>query len=186
MGDDDHRQPRPRSKVIREPRHHLDIEMVGRLVEEQQVEVGDKCSGELHAPALTARHGPQPPREQILVESAEQAVEDLADRRIAGPLVHILARHDVLRHGHLRVETLRLRDGADVHPRVDRHPPGVRRHQPGHECKQRALARAIATDDRDALGLAHAEGHVIQQWALAIGLRHAIEVDKIATGHAAP
>ena len=120
MRDDDDREPRPRREMVCEPRDDLDVEMVSRLVEQQQVEVGDESSRQLHPASLATRHRAHPPGEERLVETAEQSVEDLANRRIAGPLVHVLPRHDVLRHGHLRIEGFRLRHGTDVHARVDR------------------------------------------------------------------
>ena len=95
--------------------------------------------------------------QERLVEAAEQAVEDLANRRVTRPLMHVLPRHDVLRDAHLRIEGLRLGDGPHVDAGVDGDPTGVRRFQSCHEVEQGALARAIATHHGDALALTDAE-----------------------------
>ena len=115
VGDDDDRESRTRREVIGKPRHHFDVEVVGRLVEQEQVEVGDEGTGELDPPALPAGHLAELAIEQGFFKTPEQPVEDLANRGVARPLVHILAGHDVLRHGHLGIEGLGLRDRADVY-----------------------------------------------------------------------
>ena len=54
MGDDKQAQARARLEVRGKPGDDLDIEMVGRLVEQQDVKVGDQQPREIHATALTA------------------------------------------------------------------------------------------------------------------------------------
>ena len=54
MGDDKQAQARARLEVRGKPGDDLDIEMVGRLVEQQDVKVSDQQPREIHATALTA------------------------------------------------------------------------------------------------------------------------------------
>ena len=108
MRDDDDRQARARSEMLRQPGHHLDVQMVGRLIQQEEIQVSHEGAGELHTPTLTAGHRAQTSIQQRLVKAAEQPVKDLADRRVTRPLVHVLTGYDVLRHRDVRVEGFRL------------------------------------------------------------------------------
>ena len=91
--------------------------MVGRLVEHEQVGVVDEQARERDAAPLAAGHRADDGVEPVVyadgVDAAEQAVEDVADARVAGPLVlGAVADHDVAQ-GRRGVEVVALREHAD-------------------------------------------------------------------------
>ena len=54
----DHQQPSPvRAEKVHQPRLGVEIEVVGRLVEQQGVRLGEQNARQLHTPPLSARHG---------------------------------------------------------------------------------------------------------------------------------
>ncbi|SKY48729.1 30S ribosomal protein S5 [Mycobacteroides abscessus subsp. abscessus] len=93
VGDDDERAA-SRNEVLGKPLHAFDVEVVGRLVEDQDVGVGDQRG---------RQRDPSPlPAGQFVDASIEKAVdtdsrEDAAHSRIARPLVdfYIVANDDV-------------------------------------------------------------------------------------------
>ncbi len=157
MGDDDEREAWPIAQVVGKPGDHFDIEVVGGFVEQQQIGVCDEGPRELDSSPLTTGEVAEGAAEGGLVEAAEETVKDLADARLGGPLVDVKAGHHVVRDGYRRVELLGLGDRRDMDIGTERHAPGVGRLESGHDGEQRALARAIAPNDRDALALANAK-----------------------------
>ncbi len=67
VGDDEKGAP-VAGEVLDEPALGVDVEVVGRLVEEQDVGVGEEDAGELDAPALAARHRRHRPVEVVHAE----------------------------------------------------------------------------------------------------------------------
>ena len=83
MGDDD-QGGRQLGHVLRQPRDRLDVEVVGRLVEHDQVVVTEQQRRERAAPALAAGEPGDGPVER---DAGEQHLDDLAGARVRGPLV---------------------------------------------------------------------------------------------------
>ena len=83
VGDDEQRAA-PRREVAREPVDALDVEVVGRLVEQQQLGAVEQQPRERDAAALAARQRRdrrvEPLREAAQPDAAEQAVEHVAER----------------------------------------------------------------------------------------------------------
>ena len=69
-------------EIVLEPQARLEIEMVGRLVQEQQVGLGEQHGGERHAHAPAAGEAGQRPLLRRLVEA--EAGEDRARPRRRG------------------------------------------------------------------------------------------------------
>ena len=91
VGDDDEAGVRAREgsrEVLGQPGDALDVEVVGRLVEEQQVGRGDEQRGQRDPAALAPRERPdgrREPADDRGVEPAEQPDEDVADPRVGRP-----------------------------------------------------------------------------------------------------
>ena len=96
MGHDQHRAA-PRGEVMSEPVDAFDVEMVGRLVQQQQLGRVEQQARQRDAAALAAGEAGDRRvdalREERQRDAAEQPVEDAAERAVAGPFV-IGARAD--------------------------------------------------------------------------------------------
>ena len=138
VGDDDERLPAA-GQVRGEPADALDVEVVGRLVEDQQVGPGDQGGGERDPAALAAG---QPRGRRVQPDPGQaEAVQHRTHRGVAGPLVHraVAGEH---RLAHRRARRLgALVDVPDPQPAGGRHPAGVRLLEPGEQPQQRASCR---------------------------------------------
>ena len=152
VGHDEHR-PAARGEVAREPVDALDVEVVGRLVEQQQLGGVEQQPRERDAPPLAARQrrdrGVEPGGEAAQRDAAEQAVEHAAKRGVAGPLV-VGARADELvadRAGGRRARrpgpSSARSSAADARDRA-----GVGLLAAGDQAQQRRLAVAVAARRR--------------------------------------
>ena len=149
-----HEQQRARELEhhILEPGDGLDVQMIGRLVEQQEVGLRDERASEHDAPPPAAR---QRPERRIAVEL--QPRDDLI--RLQSGLPIALEAHlgglagDHLAHGfaarrrHLLGEARRL--GAGTNPKF----AAVGRDLAGNDLEQRGLALAVAPEHADSLAL---------------------------------
>ena len=168
-------------EVVREPCHRLDVEVVGRLVEHEQVGITDEKVREGGTPPLTARHRADHGVEAVGVPlrgvSAEQTTEHVAHARVAEPLVLGAVPHD---HVAQRVgirQVVALREDTDREAAETNHTSGVDRLEPGEDADQRGLAATVATDDAHAGPFGHAESHIAKEGARAKGLADSLERD---------
>ena len=110
MGDDDQAAIRPRPgphEVVGEPGDTFDVEMVGRLVQEEQVGLGHQGRGQCHPATLAAGHRAHPRIQApdgggLMI--AKQARQDIANPGLAGPIVFGPLAEDDLAHGRCRVK----------------------------------------------------------------------------------
>ena len=126
----------------------IDVEIVGRLVEQQHVGAGLQHLGQMHAVALAARQ-----RADLLLLVGALEVE----RRAIAARVHLalaeqdqlVAAGDFLPHVLLAVERVaRLVDIAEMHALADRDGALVRRLLLGDHPEQRGLAGAVRRRSR--------------------------------------
>ncbi len=157
MGDDDEAGAGAGERggeVLGEPGDALDVEVVGRLVEEQQVGSGDEEGGEGHpAPLSAGERADRRPQaaDHRRVETAEQPGEDVADAGVGRPLVlREVAEHGLV-HGGRGIEGVVLAE--DPHPQAARarDPSVVDGPRSREHAQQRRLAAAVAADDPDAV-----------------------------------
>ena len=100
-----------REQVFREPGDSLDVKMVGRLVQDEQICLLYKGSCERDAATLTAR---QPHHRRVQAERGQaEPAQDLAHSGIAGPFVHGRVADDDVAHGRARRQRAALGDGRD-------------------------------------------------------------------------
>ena len=118
MGDH-HQRRRTTDQVLGQPGHRLDVEVVGRLVEDQQVVVGQQQPGQRAAAALAAG---EPVHLAVEGDAGQQHLDDLAHARVRGPLVVLRAAEHHLAHGVGVVEQVALVEVADVQAAVAARP----------------------------------------------------------------
>ena len=162
--------------VLGEPGDRLDVEVVGRLVEHDQVVVAQQQGGQRAAAALAAG---QPDHRAVEGHAGEQHLDDLAGARVGGPLVVGHAAEHRLADGVGVVELVALLEVADEQPALLRDAAAVRLLEAGEHPEQRRLAVAVAADDADPLAHGDAERDVVQQHPDAVRLRDPLEVQEV-------
>ncbi len=149
------------AQVLGEPGDALDVEVVGGLVEDDQVLLVDEQLGERDPASLAAGEraddGVQALREAGQVESAEQSGEHVADLGVPGPLVVGQVPDDLVADGRLGVERVVLGEHSEAQPAGVGDPAGVGLLQLGQHPDQGRLAVAVASDHADAVALGDAE-----------------------------
>ena len=141
-------------EVVGQPGDALDVEVVGRLVEQEHVGVGDEQPGQGQPAALAAGQRPDDrvePARPRGVDAAEQPGEHVADAGVTGPHVLGEVTDDRLAHGPGRVERVDLAEQADGDPAGAGDPAGVDRLLAREHPQQGRLAATVAPDDADAL-----------------------------------
>ncbi|CAB4940787.1 unannotated protein [freshwater metagenome] len=185
VGDDDHRAA-PLREEPGEPGHALDVEVVRRLVEQQQVGGVQQQLRQGDAAALAARERPDDGVEALgeapQLDAAEQALQDGAERLVARPLVVGAVPDQLLADRLLGVQGVALADERQVEVADAGNGAGVGLLEPGDEAHECRLAVAVAPDDADAVAGLDAEGDVGQDAAAGVALVDRLEVDEVLRG----
>lgn len=176
-------------QVSGEPGDALDVEVVGGLVQDDQVGLADEQLGQGDAAALAAGEraddGLQALREAGQVQAAEEAGEDVADLGVARPLVVGEVADDLLADGGGRVQRVVLGEDAEPQPAAVGDASGVGLLQLGEHPDEGGLAVAVAADDADPVALGDPERHPVEQGTGAVDLADGLDVDQI-DGHFTP
>ena len=160
---------------LREALAAVDVEMVGRLVEDQQVRgvVDGEAEGEPRL--LAARH---------LADLGVGLVARKADLgRFAAHLRFVRGRHqpaDVIAGRAVEVEILHVMLGeeADLHLLGLVHPALARLQAVGQQLREGRLAVAVRSKQRDPVVRIDAKRQAVQDGAVAIAGRHPVERDQ--------
>ena len=147
---------------VLEPGDGLDVQMIGRLVEQQEVGFGDQRAPKHHAPAPTAGQGAH---ERVALQL--QPRYHLIDLQLGLPIAvmpgGVDAAHDHVENGliaggrHLLSETRHF--GSRSHPDL----AAIRDDGAGNQPQQRGLAFPVPTKQADTLTLADLQGDIVQQ-----------------------
>ena len=189
MGDDDEPGAGPGvhpGEVLGEPRDPLDVEVVGGLVEQQQVGRGDEqgregdpaplATGERpHEGTQSAHHG--------CVEATEEPGQHVADPGVRGPLVLGEVTEHRLGHGAPGIEGVVLGEQARGQAAGARHPAVVDGEVAGQHPHQGGLAAPVAPDDADPVPAADAQRDGVEHLRGAERERRALHGDEV--GHRA-
>src|SRR5699024_9149991 len=167
-----------RQQMVREPTDTLDVQVVGRFVENYQIEVADQRSGKCHPPSLAAGQGRCRGLETEIIDT--ESGHDRADPRIPRPLVvgiEVPQYRITDRATAAEIGTLR----HNGHPQVTHptHPTGVRLRDTGKDLEQGRLTTTVQSDHADPCSRTDAQRHAVQQRAYAIGLAHLLQVDQV-------
>ena len=185
MADDDQRAA-PVLEEIRQPDRRLDIEMVGWLVEQQQVGVGEQRRGQRHPHPPAAGQGAA--GAVLLLGAEPEAGQDRRRPRgrgmgfdLAEPLMYLgepvgigmgfqfrfergalgIGLQHGLDEGPLAVGRF-LRDGGEAAAGLDRDRAGFRRYFAQDESEQGRLSGAIAADETHALAVGNRDGGILE------------------------
>ncbi len=177
VGDDEQR-PAASAQVLGQPVDSLYIEVVGRLVQHQQVgaldRIGDQQGAQGSAPPLAARHD-----RQLRVEPVPQPqpVEHLAGGGVACPLVLGQAGKQQLTDRRVRQRVV-LRQQRDADSGTRRDASRIGRFLPGDNPRKSALTGAVSADDTDTIAVVDPQRHPVQKQRGAPGSRDGVEGDK--------
>ena len=133
--------------------------MVGGLVEHEHVVVADQQARKVHATALTAR---KLAHRALPGHIANETGEDLARTRTRRPLILGRVAHDGMMHGIGVDKLVLLAEQTDRGAAAMRHAAIVGLQRAGEHAQQRRLAVAVFTNNTNAVALAHAERHAIE------------------------
>ena len=155
----------------------VDVEVVGRFVEQQQVAALAQQLGQVDAVAFAARERPDL---ALLLAALEVEPRHVGARR------HRLAAHrqlveavgDLVEHGLVRIERVAaLIDIADLHRLAEPQRAGVGLLLTGDQPEQRRLAGAVRADDADDAAARQRERQVVEQHRVAVGLAQVARLD---------
>ncbi len=149
VADDDERAAEA-GEVLLEALDGRQVEVVGRLVEQQHVGLADQRAGERRAARLAAGERGDAAR-RVDPQALEQALGAVAAE------LGVLARRQAglrrRKRGRVGREVRLLRQVGDGRARLQEALAGVELDQPGERLEQRRLARAVAADEADPLAL---------------------------------
>ena len=194
---DEHRAPvllDEEADHLPEGRHAGRVEPVRRLVEDQELGIGEQAPGD--AEALSHPHRVSLDL-AVCVRGEPDALEGAVDVGVrvaaqeAGPYLEVAAT------GEVRIEPRLLDDASDAAERdvglagdavpanVDRPARGAREAE--HAPDERRLARAVRPEPAEAAAARHVDRDVAHRDLRAEALRHALEADdRLAVAHAGP
>ncbi len=146
-------------EMPRQPGDRGHVEVVGGLVEHEDVVGAGQHARDVDTPALASR---ELAHLALHVERAHQVVDNVADARVRCP--HVLRRvaEDALRHRGRRVEGVVLPQHLDGQLVALEHAAVVGFERLRQHSQERRLAVAVAPHDADARALVHAQGHPVE------------------------
>ena len=175
----------PCRQVVSEPCHPFDIKMVGRLVQEQQVVVGDQKRSERQTATLTTRERTHDRLQAAKIwgfDAAEESLQNLANARVTGPDVLRQLAQRCPADGRLGIEGVDLAEHADGQRPDPGDAPFIDGLESGQDPEKGGLATTIAPDDAHTGVAADAERHAIKDAGGAEGQRGALDRHEICHG----
>ncbi len=142
-----------------QPGDALDVQMVGRLVERDDVPFADQQSGQLHPAALAA--GQRGDR-RLPGDVGDQPRDHIADPRVTGPLVFGRIADERVAHAAIRVQGVGLAQRTDPQPAALGDPAGIGPLLAGEQPQQAGFAVAVSPDDADARAVVDPDGDRIE------------------------
>ena len=152
--------PLESAQRLLQPSHHLAVQMVGGLVQDQHVGGMDQSRRQSHPLALASGQGADL---GLKVGDAQPGQNCLALVLLQGPELRRMVEKDLLQHRgpvlHLRI----LGQIGDLHIGVPGQGALIGLLHPGQNLEQCALSSAVDSDDTDLLALLQIEGHIMEQ-----------------------
>ena len=153
------------AQIILKPQERFEVEMVRRLVEQQQVGFLREQPREVRAHDPAAGHFS---RRAMMVRQLEtEAVENLLGLGDELAVVFVLVRHGDFENRFIAGRFAFLRQIADARAADERHVARVRLLLAEDDFEQRGFARAVRPDDGDAFAGLERERNVVKQFASA-------------------
>ena len=160
VGDEQQRALTGRPTVLQmfgEPvdRHH--VQVVGGLVERENVPILEQQACQVGAAALSAGQGTNL---RVQTDAAEQRLHDFARSGLGRPLVVLAPFERGLTHGGIVIKRVTLVKHAECQSVAHGHAPGIRFLRAFEQVQQRGFAVAVLADDADAVALENALRHI--------------------------
>src|SRR5262245_65759394 len=174
---DDDRAAREGQEGVLECAQRVDVEVVGRLVEQQEIAAALEHDRKVHAIALAAREVADA---LLLIGALEVERGDIGARRdlAVAELDLILAVGDLLPDGLRRIEGVTaLVDVRQLDRVADAQRPAVGLFLAGDHAEQRRLAGPVRPDDADDAAARQVEGQIVAQEAIAVALSEPLGPD---------
>ncbi len=146
-------------EVAGQPGDRLDVEVVGRLVEEEDVVVASEQGRQRHPASLPAR---QRAHRAVPRQVGDQAGQHVADLRVTGPLVLRAVADDGGPDGERRVQDVTLLEHAEPDTAAHGHAARVRPEPAREQAQEGRLAVTVAPDDADPIAFGDADGHGVE------------------------
>ena len=159
----------PAGEMTRQPVDRLDVEVVGRLVEQQHVEVARATPAPARPGVARHRTGRRPSG-----PGRARPTGARRSRRASGSAAHSCSARSPMTTAPIVADSSRvvvLADERPAQPAVVRHPPGIRRLEPREDRAAGRLAVTVASDDADPIAVLDPEADVGQQRPDSVGLR---------------
>jgi hypothetical protein len=184
VGDEEQRDAGSRGRHLLEPADRLDVEVVGRLVEQQQVGLGGEGAGEQRRIRLTDL------LDALLQRPTACGIEGVLNVKQFRQQTLVAAHLQLPAEGVVVAERLPLRTEAAGHHLKDRpaqflrhvlrqtrhlqpllaiDDTGIRRHLARHQGEQGRLAGAVAPQQADAFSPFHLQADPVEQGGAAEG-----------------
>ena len=165
-----------RAQVLGQPVHGFDVQVVGRLVEHEQVVPAEHQRDQRRAAPLATA---EPADRAVQVDRPEQVLDQRPGPGIGGPDVIRLAAHDDVSHRRLRREVVGLVQVADRGRPGAHDPTGVGLVDAVQDTQEGRLARAVPSDDPDDVPGRDPETHLVQHEPGAVLHTHALGIDDV-------
>ena len=136
-------------------RHH--VQVVGGLVERENVPILEQQACQVGAAALSAGQGTDL---RVQTDAAEQRLHDFARFGFRGPLVIFSPFQRGFAHRGVVVERVTLVEHAERQSIAHGHAPGIRFLRAFEQVQQRGFAVAVLADDADAVALENTLRHI--------------------------
>jgi hypothetical protein len=181
VADDDERAG-PAVEQVLERVQRVDVEVVGRLVEQDDVRLAHQQPQDLQPPALPTGQVADPGPLGVAGEAEAVRQRRGPDGLAAAEVDHLGDLLDRLQDAQRRVELGHLlRQVGRLDGLADDDPPAVRRLPADQQLEQRRLAGAVDADDADPVARPEVPVDAVEQQPLAEGQRHAVQlVDRLA------
>ena len=175
VADDDGAAGETGQRVLERPQD-VDVEIVGRLVEEDDVAALGQGFGQVDAVPLPARQH----RALLLLVGPVEAERGAVGPGGNGPAAdrdEVLAARDLLEDRLPGIEDARLVGVGDLDRLPDPDAPGVGLLRSGYHPQQGRLPGPVGADDADDRARRDADGQVVDEDPLAVGLGDTLELD---------
>ena len=162
-------------QMMGEPVDGAHIEMVGGLIEHENVVGADEQARKIDAPALAARERAD---RTLPRDVGNKPGKDFSHARRRGPLVLGCAPHHRVTHGIGVIEVVALAKKPYGKVPPVRYTPIVGFKHSGKQIDERRLAIAVAANDADAIALVNTEGDVFKDAFRGKVQRYAVAAQK--------
>ena len=169
----------PLHQMVRQPLHAFNVQVVRRLVQNDQIQVPHECGSEVHPAALTTRELPHRCIQTQVSHASTR--EHLTHLRIGSPLIDLQAEglHHGLPHRHVlrQIKALRYHRHAQVIGVRDT--PLIRGLNASEHFQQRCLATAVEPHHANTVAGLDTKGHFVQEGLQPPGFGHIFQVDQV-------